>query len=97
MIDIIKLQEIKRCSASSRAALAGLLRRTDRKKEKSTYRDHATAKPPPAPSHTMLTVPSNDLADGDKQAQIAHMPANHNNQGPYPLKNESISLGNETF
>src|SRR5438132_649424 len=45
----------------------------------------------------MQTVQSNDLAGGDNKAQIAHMPANHNNQGPYPLKNESINLGNGMF
>jgi len=49
------------------------------------------------PSHTILTVPSNDLAGGDNKAQIAHMPASHNNQGLYPLKNESINLGNGMF
>src|SRR5439155_17640239 len=55
------------------------------------------ARAPPAPSHTMQTVRSNDLADGDNKAQIAHMPANHNSHGPYPLKNESINLENGMF
>ena len=52
----------------------------------------ASAAPPR--SHTVVTVQSNDLDDGDNKVQIAHRPVSQNSQGLYPLKNESINLGN---
>ena len=90
MISIMRLQEINLCKTSSRAARAGLLRRTDRKKRKSTCADHTTAAATPQNNQTVLIVQSSHFVAGDNRDQMAHMPASHRNQGLYPLKNESM-------
>jgi hypothetical protein len=97
MINIMRLQEIKRCTTNSRAARAGLRRSTDLKKRKSMYADHAIATATPQKSQRTLIVQSNDFAAGDNRDQMAHMPVSQSNHGRYPLKNESIRRGSETF
>src|SRR5690348_8619731 len=58
--------------------------------------DHASAMTAPPPSHTTLMVLSKDFAEGDVRVQMTHIPASQSSHGRYPVKNESISLGNGT-